>query len=94
MLAGQRQVIDAFLFGGLQAVTALTVRVIRHNRGIMRRPGLTLNWLPQAGAIEGFVPTTIEDVSVDGTFPAHGYDDRMAEWALAVACSHGPHAIG
>ncbi|MCW4352057.1 DUF5946 family protein [Hoyosella sp. YIM 151337] len=92
VLAGQWRIIDAFLFGGLQAVTALTARAVRHNRGRVRRPSLTPDWPPQARTVDGFVSMTIEDVSVDGTFPAHGYDDRIAEWALAVAYPRGPQA--
>lgn len=89
-LSGHWQIVDTFLAEGLGAVHALTTRAVRRNNA---RAG-------QGPAIGGMsVPEltslplmTIEDVAVDGTFPAHGYPERMLCWAQATAQSRSPCA--
>lgn len=38
-------------------------------------------------AVLRFPAVTIETVSVDGTFPAAGFEDRMSDWIKATASS-------
>lgn len=82
--AGQWQVVGTFLDGGLDAVDRLTTARVRANRD--GRPPLAPTPAPPAG--DGRPDVTIEDVSVDGTFPAEDYGARMLRWAQSVADRH------
>ncbi|WP_260194974.1 DUF5946 family protein [Actinophytocola gossypii] len=80
-VGGQWQVVNTFLAGGLTAIQDLQTRWVRSNRR-GARPWPAADSVPARSA----PPTvTIEDVSVDGTFPASGYEERMHAWAKSVA---------
>ncbi|UYM03554.1 DUF5946 family protein [Solicola gregarius] len=83
VLAGQWSIVAIFVDEGLEAVHTLTARAVRRNNcrasgraEIVGRPA------PQAVRPVG---ATIEDVSVDGSFPATGYEGRIRLWADATA---------
>lgn len=70
------ELVTAYLEGGLAAVTELERRRVRLNRNhrlpTSKGPAPPLTNRPVC---------TIVDVSVDGTFPADGYEERMQRWA-------------
>ena len=85
VLAGQWHIVEAFLDDGLSAVHTLTARAVRRNRARESDPPDVIG-RPIPTAVRP-VDTTIEDVSVDGTFPASGYENRMALWASTTVRS-------
>jgi hypothetical protein len=77
---GQWQIVATFLSGGLGAANALEAAHVEANRR-----GKRLWMTVDAPSAPSTAPTvTIEDVAVDGTFPAIGYEDRVHAWASAV----------
>ena len=87
VIAGQWHIVETFINEGLGAVHALAARAVRQN--IARaggEPDVVHRPLPEAVRP---VDTTIADVSVDGTFPADGYEYRMVLWASATAYARG-----
>ncbi|WP_156251172.1 DUF5946 family protein [Pseudactinotalea terrae] len=83
VLDGQLAMLTAFLVGGLDAVNAREAEQVRANRrgGLMRADAAAV--VPPSSA--PVVLVTIEDVAVDGTFPAEGYQQRMHAWARSIA---------
>ncbi|MFD2795498.1 DUF5946 family protein [Promicromonospora vindobonensis] len=86
VLGGQWHVVTTFLAGGLAAVHALGAEMLRANR---RKAGPLPTFDP---APVRSVPAvvTIADLSVDGTFPADGYEARMLEWARSIRAERTP----
>lgn len=85
VLGGQWRLLTTFLDAGLDAVVRLEAEWVRSNRGRFTHDG-------------GYPPPpptlmrgdwTIEGVSLDGTFPAEGYEDRMSAWVHAIAAERG-----
>jgi hypothetical protein len=73
------QLVTAFLEGGPAAAQRWESDRVRLNR----RHRLSTSRRPVPARIRR--PTfTIEDLSVDGSFPADGYDERMRRWASSV----------
>lgn len=84
-IAGQWEIVTTFVADGLDAVHRLTAERVRDNRrGV--RSWLTADRQPPPPTTTVTTPSlvTIEDVSVDGTFPADGYHDRMRRWAESM----------
>lgn len=87
-LGGSWELVRVFLADGFVAANELEARWVRHNRR------------GQSPALQGPEPPTrigrpvmsIEDVSVDGSFPAAGYALRMRSWAAAVVGERGHRA--
>ncbi|MFD6697935.1 MULTISPECIES: DUF5946 family protein [unclassified Microbacterium] len=78
---GLWQMVTTFLAGGLDAVNQLESDRVRSNRR-GRKPPLVVESPPPRTSAPS---VTIEDVSVDGSFPASGYESRMFEWASSIA---------
>lgn len=76
---GQWQVVTTFLREGLAATNAWEAEQVRLNRAARHSVGYVE--LPPRLSASSF---TVADVSVDGTFPADGYADRMHWWAASV----------
>lgn len=85
VLAGQWHVVQTFIDGGLGAVRALAEGAVRRNSH--RAPQRHRYDVVAAPAVMRFPAVTIETVSVDGTFPAAGFEDRMSDWIKATASS-------
>ncbi|WP_232665274.1 DUF5946 family protein [Pseudonocardia sp. TRM90224] len=72
-----------FVDGGLQAVAE---RAAASRRGNSHRSRSA--WPPEPSGPElaepGGFAVTIADVAVEGTFPADGYEERVARWAAAT----------
>ena len=83
---GQWHVVATFLAGGLDAVHALGAEALRANRR-GARPSPTFD-PPPARSLPAAV--TIADLSVDGTFPAVGYELRILEWARSIRAERSP----
>ena len=86
VLNGQREMVMTFLADGLDAVharEAALVRANRHGKQRLRKAGPPPAVLPATPSHGPAV--TIEDVAVDGTFPADGYEQRMHAWARSIA---------
>lgn len=84
VLAGQLEVVRRFAQEGLDGVRAVIDGAVRRNNHRIRsRP-----WGEASLPVARRRPeTTIETVSVDGTFPADGYSERMRAWILdTVRC--------
>ncbi|MDA0563559.1 DUF5946 family protein [Streptomonospora sp. S1-112] len=81
-------VLTAYLDGGLDAAARITERARRANSHRNRDAALpALNpgaSVPVAAAPPTSFDVTIADVARDGTFPAEGYADRVADWARAT----------
>lgn len=74
------QLVTTFLAGGIEAMDRLTAARVRSNRGRRSLPSVD----PAPPRRSG--PTvTIEDVALDGSFPALGYEGRVTAWAASVA---------
>lgn len=77
--AAHLELVTAFLEGGLPAARLWERGRVRLNRQQQmlssRRP------VPSRAHHPAY---TIEDLSVDGTFPADGYEERMKQWAESV----------
>lgn len=77
---GQWTLVEAFRDGGLEAVHRLeTQRVAQNRMGRFVAEGAT--GLPERTQPARY---TIEDLSVDGSFPAEGCEHRMAQWISSV----------
>jgi hypothetical protein len=78
------ELVTAFLGGGLAAARRWERERVRLNRqqqlSAARRP------IPTRSHPATF---TIADLSVDGTFPAEGYEERMKRWAASVRRERG-----
>lgn len=85
-LSGHWQIVHTFLADGLDAVHALTTRARRRNNAKAAHHGPGVGDMPVPAPTRSPL-TTIEDVAVDGTFPADGYPERMLRWAQATAQS-------
>ncbi len=83
MLDGQRELLGHYLAGGLDAVHARQVQLVRANRHGKRIPDAASPAVAPHGATVGAI--TIEDVALDGTFPADGYEQRMHAWVRSIA---------
>lgn len=83
---GQWQHVTTFVNKGLDAVHELETHRVRANRQ-GKRPWLAVDLPPPR---VHHPHTTIEDVSVDGTFPAEGYPQRMRAWAKSVIAERIP----
>ncbi|NUP49039.1 MAG: hypothetical protein HOW97_17290 [Catenulispora sp.] len=89
--AREWELVHAYLDGGLAAVawTARRARSENSHRG----PGLTTPAMPAVRAVPPTVfAVTIEEVAVDGTFPAGGFADRVTAWAAATVRAWRPAA--
>lgn len=89
--AGQWQLLTAYVSGGLEALHHLeSQRVQAGRRG--DRPWIGIEPAPPriSSPRDHDRGVTIEDVSVDGSFPAPGYADRMAAWATAISLERVP----
>lgn len=83
---GQWQLVSTFLSGGMDALHLLeSSRVEGGRRG--HKPWIGLEPAPPRSTAPS---VTIEDVSVDGSFPAVGYEDRMLDWATSIARERAP----
>jgi hypothetical protein len=77
---GQWQLLLIFLDGGLEAMQEeTTARVARNRRG-----NFDPHDAPPAPPRRRHGAFTIQDLGVDGTFPAEGYAQRMTAWASAI----------
>ncbi|GAA1997578.1 DUF5946 family protein [Catenulispora subtropica] len=85
------ELVRAYLDGGLAAVDWVVRRARSENSH--RSPGLSV---PEPPRVRQEPPArfavTIEDVAVDGTFPADGFADRVTAWAAATAEAWRPDA--
>jgi hypothetical protein len=86
VLGGQWHVVTTFLADGLAAVHALEAEMLRANRR-GARPLPTFD-PPPGRSRSGTL--TVADLSVDGTFPADGYEARMLEWARSIRAERTP----
>lgn len=77
---GQWQLVTRFLSGGVEAANELAAEQVRLNRE-SKDPWTAADPPPDRSSES---KVTIEDVSVDGTFPASGYEPRMYAWAESV----------
>jgi hypothetical protein len=83
----------AYLEGGLDAVNRLTGQARRGNSHRVRgRPSRVVHDAapPHRDTPPSLFSVTIEDVAVDGTFPAAEFPERVRAWAVATgdAWSH------
>ncbi len=77
---GQWTMIEAYSTGGLEAVNQIQRRRVAQNRrGLFKPDDAT-----RAPARMHPPRFTIEDLSVDGSFPARGYAARMNTWVSSV----------
>jgi hypothetical protein len=72
--------VTVFLADGLDAMNAFQAGLVRANRH-GARPWSAFDPPPARSAA---ATVTIEDTSLDGTFPAAGYEQRMLGWARSV----------
>ena len=79
-LDGHWHMVTVFLADGLDAMNALQAGLVRANRH-GARPWSAFDSPPARSAA---ATVTIEDTSLDGTFPAVGYVQRMLDWARSV----------
>lgn len=79
---GQWTLIEAYSRGGLKAAN----QIERHRVTQNRRGFLTTDGASRAPARMRTPRFTIEDLSVDGSFPAQGYEGRMNQWVSSVVC--------
>ncbi|MCP2286192.1 hypothetical protein APR04_005128 [Promicromonospora umidemergens] len=86
VLGGQWQVVTTFLAQGLDAVHTLEADLVRANR---RKAGPLPSFDPPP-ARSAPAAVTIADLSVDGTFPADGYEARILEWARSIRAERTP----
>ena len=78
--------VTAYLSGGIEAVAHIAAeRVRRNRRGGLREPELQA---PPPAARPATV--TIEDVSIDGSFPGEGFEGRVRVWAMSVRSEREP----
>ncbi|MFC0599149.1 DUF5946 family protein [Streptomyces palmae] len=79
--------LHAYLAGGLDAVNPLVGRARRansHRVGGAPSPVVRGPEMPHGYAPPSRFSCTIEDVAVDGTFPAEGFAERVRAWAAAT----------
>jgi hypothetical protein len=72
--------VEAYRSGGPAAVNQLERRRVARNRPAR----LDSDEAPRAPDRTRRPHYTIEDLSVDGSFPAEGYEQRMNEWVASV----------
>ncbi|MBD0691782.1 DUF5946 family protein [Streptomyces sp. CBMA123] len=88
--AGARGLLRAYLDGGLPAVERLVGRTRRANsHRVPGRPPTGAAVRPGGEAPRGGFAVTIEEVAVDGTFPADGFPERVRAWAAATLAAWG-----
>jgi Family of unknown function (DUF5946) len=85
-LDGHWHMVTLFLAEGLYAMNALQASLVRANRH-GARPWGAFDPPPVRSAA---ATVTIEDTSLDGTFPAAGYEQRMLDWARSVETERTP----
>lgn len=85
-LAGQWEMVQTFLSGGLDAVRVKTEEAVRQNSHRRSGPDGRADSAPALVEKPG---VTIENVSVDGSFPPDDYSTRMEKWIRSVAASRG-----
>lgn len=83
--AAQIRFLVTFLDRGLGAVQLeASAAVARNSHRSDRAPHPTVAESPVPEPASSPFAVTIEDVAVDGSFPAVGYPDRMRRWAAAT----------
>ncbi len=92
-LPAQRAIVAAFVNQGIEAVHARQDAAVRRNSHARRAAPGAADLHCEAEALLPPFAVAIEDVSVDGTFPAEGYEDRMVEWAKAIVETSGGAAL-
>lgn len=86
---GQWPLVSSYLSGGIDALHRLEAdRVASSRRG--GKPWIGVDPAPRRTSSPVF---TIEDVSVDGSFPASGYEGRMSAWASSIARERAPDDV-
>ncbi|MFD7450504.1 DUF5946 family protein [Kitasatospora sp. NPDC059827] len=88
--AGARGMLRAYLDGGLPAVERLVGRARRANSHRVTggaAPGGAAH--PAQEAPRGGFAVTIEQVAVDGAFPAEGFAERVGVWASVTLAAWG-----
>lgn len=84
MLRGQWSLVSVFARDGIAAARTFAAAQVARNRG----SSPPRDELPAIGVDFGRAPAgfavTIADVSVDGSFPAAGFEARVAAWARAT----------
>ncbi|MER7847014.1 DUF5946 family protein [Kitasatospora sp. NPDC096077] len=89
--AGARAFLRAYLTGGLPAVERLIGRARRANsHRVTGGPPRSVTAAPAAP--RGGFAVTIEQVALDGTFPAAGFPERVRDWATATLAAWDGHA--
>ncbi|GAA4424086.1 hypothetical protein GCM10023169_20470 [Georgenia halophila] len=83
-LPAQRAIVAAFVNQGIEAVHAMQNAAVRRNSHSSRAAPSAVNDHCEGKVLLPPFAVAIENVSVDGTFPAGGYEDRMIEWAEAT----------
>lgn len=88
VLSGQWEMARRFADDGLDGVNAIIKGAVRRNshRAASRNSRRLVT--PEAPAMQCRPKLTIEDVSVDGFFPAEGYEERMRAWILDIVRCH------
>ncbi|MDH6228450.1 DUF5946 family protein [Streptomyces sp. MJP52] len=85
--ATAREILHAYLEGGLDEVNRLVGRARRGNSHRVRgrpSPGVRDPALPHRDAPRSRFSVTVHDVAVDGTFPSPDFTDRVKAWAAAT----------
>jgi hypothetical protein len=84
VLAGQWEVARRFASHGLDGVHAIVKGAVRRNSHRAANKTAAPSTALEAPVMSHLPAVTIEDVSVDGTFPAEGYEERMTAWILDI----------
>ncbi|GAA3184255.1 MULTISPECIES: DUF5946 family protein [Streptomyces] len=85
--ARAREMLRAYLDGGLDEVNRLAGRARRGNSHRVQggpAPAAREAARPHRDAPRSGFAVTIRDVAVDGSFPAHGFPERVRDWAAAT----------
>lgn len=77
---GQWALVKAYRVGGLEAVNQIARKSVSQNRQGLFEPD-DVTRVPARTHRPHF---TIEHLSVNGTFPAQGYEERMTKWVSSV----------
>jgi hypothetical protein len=88
------ELVRGYIDGGLAAVDWIVRRARWDNSRRGSRAGGASPEDASSSAVPGVATgpfaVTIEDVAVDGTFPADGFADRLAAWAAATLSAAAP----